>query len=363
MTARHVWAAFGVVGAARLRRNRFVVAVHFLLPLVFIGVVGVALGGYGDPTFVIGVLDSTGTADTERAIATIEADPDLRVRRYDDDTSLRGAVLRGRVAVGIVFPDVWRPGDDVKVYAGEGESAVPALTLVDAGLAADRAPVTAAELPTVVAVGSQLSSLQVGLGYAAPAMTVQFAIVTGLVLSSTLVELRERGFLARILATPSAVRDVLGQVGAGSWQAAFAQAVFLIVVTSLAFSIEWGDLLGVTLVTVALAGVAMGLSVAFGTLFRGTRQAYTLGPLLAVILGMLGGTFWPLRIVPAPLAVLGHVSPAAWAMDAYTALEFYDASWVDVLADIGVLWVMALTLVTLGALQLRGTLHLRRLAA
>ncbi len=46
---------------------------------------------------------------------------------------------------------------------------------------------------------------------------------------------------------------------------------------------------------------------------------------VALTLAPLGGAWWPLDIVPGWMRVVGHVSPIAWAMDAYNALIFRDA--------------------------------------
>ena len=54
--------------------------------------------------------------------------------------------------------------------------------------------------------------------------------------------------------------------------------------------------------------------------------ANALAVLLSLTLAPLGGAWWPLEIVPAWMQAIGHVSPVAWAMDAYRSLTFYGGS-------------------------------------
>jgi ABC-2 type transport system permease protein len=64
-------------------------------------------------------------------------------------------------------------------------------------------------------------------------------------------------------------------------------------------------------------------------------QAVSFGPPLGVALGMLGGCMWPLSIVSSPLRSLGHITPHAWAMDAYLKLINDRASVASVLPQAG----------------------------
>ncbi len=49
----------------------------------------------------------------------------------------------------------------------------------------------------------------------------------------------------------------------------------------------------------------------------------------------------------------GHISPVAWAMDAYTELIFFGGSLATVLVPVGILLAMAAVFFTVGALRFR----------
>ncbi len=62
---------------------------------------------------------------------------------------------------------------------------------------------------------------------------------------------------------------------------------------------------------------------------------------------------WPLDIVPRPMQLIGHVTPHAWAMDAWTELIFDGASLGGILPNIAVLIGMTLVIGPLAARRLR----------
>jgi hypothetical protein len=76
------------------------------------------------------------------------------------------------------------------------------------------------------------------------------------------------------------------------------QAGFLILSACLFFGVYWGDPFGLFLITGVLICFGVSLVLFMGTVFRNPRQPVSLGPWIGVLLGMLGGCMWPLKIVP-----------------------------------------------------------------
>ncbi|MCI0698291.1 ABC transporter permease [candidate division KSB1 bacterium] len=95
----------------------------------------------------------------------------------------------------------------------------------------------------------------------------------------------------------------------------------------------------VTLVAFTLA--ATGLALMLTTFVKTEMQASSITTLLSLTLAPLGGAWWPLDIVPAWMHIAGHISPIAWAMDAYNALIFRDAGLDGVVLPVLVLLGMA----------------------
>ncbi len=67
MTVRiglNVLAAASAANGASTRRNQRRLAALFLLPAAVMAIIGIAMGGYSDPSLVVGILDRAGTSTT-----------------------------------------------------------------------------------------------------------------------------------------------------------------------------------------------------------------------------------------------------------------------------------------------------------
>ena len=347
-------AAGGAAGAASSRRNPLQIAGLFLLPIVVVAVIGVAMQGYSDPVFSVGFLDRSGGAVARALRAGLEAAPSVRVRDYDDSEAMRAAVYRGRLHAGVLIPAGWNGEGDLELMASAaGVGAVVVRAISDAGLAAALEPGLARTVPSRVYDGGHEGSPPIGFHYTAPANLVLFLVVGGMISSTGMLTMRRRGITLRLLATPARTGDLLLLMLAGPAQVMAAQALFLVTSTALGFGVPWGSPLGVFLLTASLIAVCLALGLLMATVFRSPEQAFSLAPLLSIVVGMLGGCMWPLTVVPAWLREAGHLLPTAWAMDGYLALIFERAEVAAVLPQAGVLLAMALGIGALGALRLR----------
>ncbi|MGW5161518.1 ABC transporter permease, partial [Nonomuraea wenchangensis] len=85
-------------------------------------------------------------------------------------------------------------------------------------------------------------------------------------------------------------------------------------------------------------------------------QAQRAGLLLGLGLAAIGGAMAPLEFFPAPMRLLAHVTPHAWALDGFAELLRGDAGLAGVLPQLGVLAGYAAALLALGAWRLRAAL-------
>jgi ABC-2 type transport system permease protein len=81
---------------------------------------------------------------------------------------------------------------------------------------------------------------------------------------------------------------------------------------------------------------------------RNENQISALTTLLGMTMGALGGAWWPLDIAPDFMQIVGHLTPVAWAMDAFRQLFFFGGGLPDVLLPVGVLLAAALLLFGIG---------------
>jgi ABC-2 type transport system permease protein len=163
--------------------------------------------------------------------------------------------------------------------------------------------------------------------------TVEFGV-------RSLLDEREAGTLARLLVAPlGAVWIVVGKVVAG-FVVGVASMAALVAASTVFMGAEWGAPVGVALIV--LAGVASGVAVtAFvSTLAASPAQAAGYTSLVAVVLGLLGGTFFPISQGPAVLATLSLLTPHAWMMRGFQELAG-GGTVADALPAVGALLVFA----------------------
>jgi ABC-2 type transport system permease protein len=75
---------------------------------------------------------------------------------------------------------------------------------------------------------------------------------------------------------------------------------------------EWGRPLGVAVMLVAIVMAALGLMALVGSFARTAEQAGNLQAIVAIVLGMLGGVFFPLPLDEGVLRLVTLISPHAW---------------------------------------------------
>lgn len=353
-TGLNVIAAASAANGASTSRNQRRLAALFLVPAAVMAIIGIAMGGYSDPSMVVGVLDRAGTGASRSLSAALAADQQMRTRSYTDQEKMRLAVFRGRLDAGVVIAPGWRITDNLEVYLAPSNAEAPVLeAMIDADLSRLARGTKPLEIAVVYPGGGGSGAPPLGFSYTAPANLVLFVIINGFISALAIIELRRSGLSQRLLATPARTWELFAMLTVGPFQQMVGQAVFLIVTARLFFGVHWGDTLGLFILTTALICLGVSLVLFMGTVFRNSQQPVSLGPWLGVFLGMLGGCMWPLEVVPPFMKTLAFLSPAAWAMDAYRALIFDHASARAILPDVAVLLLFSAVLAAIGALRLR----------
>ena len=233
---------------------------------------------------------------------------------------------------------------------------VPADRAQDALAAAGR-DVSAPRLE--VAYVDELSKEFAGLGQfdlGASGQLLLFVFLGCLAGSATLIQARRRGVVARMLAGPmTAGQLVAGQV-LGRWAIGLFQGGYIMLASSLLFGVDWGNLPLSLLVLLLFSLVASGAAILLGTLMGNEGAAGGLGVGLALVLGALGGSMLPLELFPDTIRAFSHLTPHAWAYEAFAEIQRRGGTLVDVLPNLGVLAAMAALLASLGAWSLRRSL-------
>jgi ABC-2 type transport system permease protein len=182
-----------------------------------------------------------------------------------------------------------------------------------------------------------------GFQHSSPAMALMYVLLSGLMLSTMLVEERRERTLSRLLSAPVRRSEIVAANLSFRFVIGMIQMWFLIGFGALVFRVDWGDsFLALVLVTAAYVVAVAGLSVLIGSLSRSSRRAATMSLVLALSMCALGGLWWPLEITPRSYQTIGHLVPTGWAMDAMHNLVSRGYGLAGVMPQVGVLGAFAL---------------------
>jgi len=137
--------------------------------------------------------------------------------------------------------------------------------------------------------------------------TVQFGV-------SSLLEERLHGTLPRLLGAPISRWSVIGGKALTSFVLGVVSMVVLAVGTTVLIGANWGNPVGVAILMMAGVLAALGIMAVVAVISRTPEQAANWQSIVAVVLGLLGGTFFPLSQGPRLLALVSKLTPHAWFM-------------------------------------------------
>ena len=393
----------GTIATNELRRTaRDRVAIFFVvvLPVVIIVIIGSTFGGIEG--IDVGLVDRDDTSASGELVDALDRADGVVVERYDSVDAMRRDIRTGSVAAGVVVPDgygddIARGGDaTVELIADPTSGAAAAVqSTVRAAIGDQSVQIAAARFAAdgageggggggagggdaeyaaaageaarladqVPRAGVRAESIDDGDGadlgsfaYTAPANLVLFTFVNTIVVGAMLANERKQGITRRMLATPHGTGTILAGIGAAKFLFALLQSTLIIIIGASLFGVGWGDPLGAASVVVLFASVATAVGLLLGATVTDADQAQSIATPVAIGLGMLGGCMWPLEIVPPLMRAIGHISPLAWAMDAWIALVFEGAGVAAIAGELAVLAGFALVLGLLARASLRRAL-------
>jgi ABC-2 type transport system permease protein len=135
--------------------------------------------------------------------------------------------------------------------------------------------------------------------------TVQFGV-------SSLLEERMLGTLPRLLGAPINRWSILGGKAITSFILGLVSMIVLAVATTFLIGAEWGNPLGVLILMIFGVFSALGIMAVVAVISKTPEQAANWQSIVAVLLGLLGGTFFPITQGPRLLALLAKATPHYW---------------------------------------------------
>ncbi len=191
------------------------------------------------------------------------------------------------------------------------------------------------------------------MAYMVPGFAVLFLMYTVSQGGRSILAEREKGTLARMLATPSSSTQIMGGKISGIFLSGLAQMSILILVSSILFDLRWGGLPAVTILLVAVVAAASGWGILLAAVAKNTQQVSSMGTAVMLIFGVLGGSFFALPSTGL-IALVSKITPNAWAIEGFTTLAAGGS-----LADIANV-IIALLLMALILFAAAGSLFRRR---
>ena len=175
--------------------------------------------------------------------------------------------------------------------------------------------------------------------------TVQFGVIG-------LLEEKRDGTMARLMAAPIRRTSVItAKALLSSWLGVISLAV-LILSTHFLLGAIWGPPLGVSLLVVGGVLSAVAIMGLVASIAKTPEGAGNLGAIIAVVLGMLGGTFFPIGQGDDLLSRLTYLTPHAWFMRGLAEISG-GAEWTAALPSVAALFTFFLVLGSIAWVLLR----------
>ncbi|RJQ44040.1 MAG: ABC transporter permease [Gaiellales bacterium] len=172
----------------------------------------------------------------------------------------------------------------------------------------------------------------------APGYSVMFMLFGVMTAAEGLLLERESGTLGRLLVAPVSRASILGGKLLAQFAIAILQITLLFTVGHFVFGMNLGNsIAGLALMIVVTAWTATAFGILLASMVKTRRQLSAVGILSVLLMSALGGSWWPLDIVPEFMRQLGHLTINAWALDGLNDLILRGKGLDAVLPEAGVL--------------------------
>ncbi len=380
--------AIAMTSVRRLTRERSNIFFIFLMPMMLILIFGTAFGGEYVPRVGIVHVDTGPLGqDLYERISSLDG---VLASEWEDEDDLLLAVERGELEAGVIIPagydDSLRAGEKVTVeFVGRTSTSAEALkntiravveeqgSLLRAARFAESQGVSdfsqaLADAEEVAAKTEGLTIEQdtIGESFAlegagrfelgAYSQLLLFIFLTSMSGSAALIQSRQLGVSRRMLSTPTSIRTILTGEALGRLFVALVQGLIIIVGSSVAFGVDWGDPLGAAAIFLLFSMVAAGSGMLMGSIFKNDQQAAGLGVIVGLGMAALGGCMIPLvimEIFSPTLYKIAHITPHAWAVEAFEELVLHGGAIADIWLQLAVLSAFAVVVYMLAVWRLR----------
>jgi ABC-2 type transport system permease protein len=359
------------IGWLALRRDPVALVLTVVLPIAFFSIFAVVFGGIttgAEQPIETRLVDEDATVESERLLELLRADPSLRVPEDEDVDSgeaAREAVATGRVPCAIVvrsgfaeaFPPTAGAPSRVDVLADTSHPMAARIARAAVQTAAVRLGLAGVGetrfsdgrlVRTVDVIGQPGRDPTVS--YFAAGIGVLFLLFAVSGRAAILIEERESGVLARLLASGLGMTRLL----LGRWLFLTAlgtfQVTLMFVWGALVFGLELftpRHLTGFALLTVVTAACAAAFGMVLAVSCRTRAQLAGVSAVVILIMSAVGGSMFPRFLMPPAMRAVGLATFNAWALDGYRKVFWYGLGPASLAPQLAVLAVACIVMLAL----------------
>lgn len=207
--------------------------------------------------------------------------------------------------------------------------------------------------PAIAVVASETQSRQLDMtSHLAVGMASFFVFFTVQWGVTGLLEEKQQGTMPRLLAAPMSPAAIhLGKMLGAAILGLVSMTVLMVASTQL-LGAEFGNPFGVAVLVVAIVIAAIGVMTLVGSFARTSEQASNYQSIVAVVLGLLGGVFFPMPLTGDAARAVSALSPHRWFMQGVADLSG-GASWTIVLPSAAAIVAFGIVTAIPAAIRLR----------
>ena len=299
----------------------------FLLgfPLVFMLLMGFALGGDTEPEYDIGILDQD-HSPVSQAFASEALDKAFEVEPYDDPDEALDDLKAGEIRAYIIIPQGF--GEQVsQSWQGTQENIALDVTYDESDIMVseqvlsiiDGIPRSFARIEVPVNINTSPLHLEADItffDFLAPGIIIFGLLIMVPTSARMMVRDKEKGFLARLMTTPIRPSDFISGYSLCLIAIAIAQIIVFMVLAAL-FGMDIVGSAGLAFLTFLLTGLCcIGIGMIISSLSKSENQAEPFSWIIAMPLAMLSGCWFSLEILPSWLQGFANAFPFSHAIEA-----------------------------------------------
>lgn len=312
-----------------LRRDPRVIVRLLVLPIAFISLFGMAFksGGDTDHAHPIAVWSDPAAPRAQRVIGALEASQLYRPIAQPTPDDVRRGVAEEAFDVGLIVPPGFDPAgggaraelviDTSRPMSERGPVQGAVTAIVGRATVGDPVEVVTVVAPPALHIKEEPSAFQLTV----PGNAVLFGFFIALTCALSFAEERRSGTWRRLLATPTPrwkllVAKLVPYVGLGTIQIGL-----LFAIGAIAFGMQIaGSVPALIVLSLGVATCATGLGLLIASVSSTEKQISSLGSVVILIMGLVGGCMLPRVLMPHTLQQIGLFVPHGWALDGYHAL-------------------------------------------